>query len=75
MFQKVAVPVIKRSPLLTGVAGLQQTVCQANKDEHATKFVKGALKLKENFQEVISNEVPYQQLTGWQTAAFILTCF
>ena len=49
MFQKVAVPVISRCPFLTGVAGLQYTVCKANKDEHATKFVKGALKLKENF--------------------------
>ena len=26
------------------------------------KFLKGALKLKENFQEVISNGVPYQNL-------------
>ena len=70
MFQKVAFLEISRSPLLTGVTGLQYTVCNATKNELLTKFLKCALKLTENFQEVISTEVPYQKFTDLQTAAF-----
>ena len=69
MFQKVAFLEISRSPLLTGVAGLQYTVCNATKNELLTKFLKCVLKLTENFQEVISTEVPYQKFTDLQTAA------
>ena len=65
---------ISKSPLLTGVAGLQYTVCNATKNELLTKFLKCALKLTENFQEVISTEVPYQKFTDLQTACR-LTCF
>ena len=50
---------ISRSPFLTGVAGLQYTVCNAIKNEVLTKFIKCALKLTENFRELISNGVPY----------------
>ena len=60
---------ILRSPLLTGVAGSQYTVCNATKNELLTKFLKRALKLKENSQEVISIEVPYRKFTHLQTAA------
>ena len=49
MFRKVAFPEISRNPLLTGVAGLQYTVCNATKNELQTKFLKCALKLIENF--------------------------
>ena len=51
MFRKVAFLEISRSFLLTGVAGLQYTVCNATKNELLTKFRKCAFKLKENFQE------------------------
>ena len=57
-----------------GVAGLQNTFCNATKNELLTKFIKGALKFPENFQEVISNEVPYQKFTDLQTADFSLAC-
>ena len=56
MFRKVALLEISRSPLLTGVASLQSTVCKAPKSKHRTKSLKGTLKLTENFEEVISNE-------------------
>ena len=69
MFRKVAFLEISRSPLLTGVAGLQYSVCNATKNELLTKFLKYALKLTENFQKVISTEVPYQKFTDLQTAA------
>lgn len=41
---------ISRGPLLTGVAGLQYTVCYTTKNELPTKFFKGALKLTEIFR-------------------------
>ena len=59
MFRKVAFIEISKSPLLTAVAGLQSTVYSATKNELLTKFVKGALKVTENFQEMISNGVPF----------------
>ena len=59
MFRKVAFLEISKSPLLTVVAGLQSTVYNATKSELLTKFVKGALKLTENFQEMISNGVRF----------------
>ena len=69
MFRKVAFleispfnPPPLLSPLLTAVAGLQSTVCNATKNELLTKFVKGALELTEYFQEMISNEVLFSQL-------------
>ena len=66
MFRKVAFLDISRSHLLTGVAGLQYSICGANKNELLTKFLKCALK---NFQEVvISTEVSYQKFTDLQTA-------
>ena len=73
MFRKVAL--LGKRPLLPRVAGLQYTFCSATKNELLTKFYEGAFKLTENFQEVISNEVPYQKLTDLQTAAFSLACF
>ena len=49
-------------------AGLQFTVCNANKNELLTKFLICALKLTENFQEVIPTEVHYHKFTDLQTA-------
>ena len=59
MFQRVVFLVISKSPLLTAVAGLQTKVHNATKNELLTKFVKRALKLTENFREMISNGVPF----------------
>ena len=59
MFRKIAFLEILKSLLLTAVAGLQSTVYNATKNELLTKFVKGALKLTENFQEMISKRVPF----------------
>ena len=73
MFRKVPFVEIWRSPLLTGVAGLQYSVCNATKNELLTKFLKYALKLTENFQKVISTEVPYQKFTDLQTAALLVS--
>ena len=75
MFRKVALLEISRSSLLTGVASLQYTFCDATKYELLTKFLEGALKFTENFQEAIFNEVPYQKFTDLQTAAFSLARF
>ena len=61
-FRKVALLEISKSPHLTGVAGLQYTVCNATKSDFLIKFLKGALKPLENFPETISNGVPYQKL-------------
>ena len=36
-------------------------VCNATKNQILIKLLKGALKLTEEIQEVISNEVPYQK--------------
>ena len=46
----------------------------ASKSELLTECLKGALKPTENFQEVISNEVPYQKFTNLQNAAFSREC-
>ena len=59
MFRKEAFLEISRSPLSTAVAGLQSTAYNATKNELLTKFVKGALKLTENLQEMISNGIPF----------------
>ena len=60
---------IARSPLSTGVAVLQYSVCNATKNELLTKFLKRALKITENVLEVISTEVPYGNFTDLQTIA------
>ena len=77
MFRKLAFLEISKSSLLTAVAGLQSTVYNATKNELLTKFVKSALKLTENFQEVISNGVPFfvSYYTAPQTTAFSRACF
>ena len=49
MFRKVAFLEISKSPLLTEVASLQNSVCDATKNELLTKFLKCASKLTENF--------------------------
>ena len=59
MFRKAAFSKISKSPPLAAVAGLQSTADNVTKNELLTKFVKGALKLTENFQEMISNGVPF----------------
>ena len=51
MSQKVA---LLESPLLPRVAGLHYTFCNVTKNELLTKFLEGAFKLTEKFQEVIS---------------------
>ena len=64
MFRKLTFLEISRSLLLTGVAGLQYSVCNATKNELLTKFLKCALKLTENLLDYyISTEVPYQKFT------------
>ena len=55
MLRKVALLEISICHLLTGVAGLQYTVSNASTNEFLAKFLKGALKFTENFQEVIPN--------------------
>ena len=62
MFRKMDFLEIARSPLSTGVAVLQYSVCNATKNELLTKFLKRALKLTENVLEVISTEVPFTDL-------------
>ena len=69
MFRKVVFLEVSRRALLTGVEGLQYSFFNATKNELLTKFLKCALKLTENFQEVISTEVPYQKFTVVQAAA------
>ena len=71
MFQKVALLEISRSFLLTRVASLQYTFCNGAKYKLLTKFLEAAFKFTENFQEVISDGVPYQKFTDLQTAAFV----
>ena len=68
MFQKMAFLEISTSPL-TGVSGLEYSVCNAHKNKLLIKFLKCALKLTENFQEVTSTEGPHQKFTDLQTAA------
>ena len=63
MVRKVALLEMSRNHLLTGVSGLPSTVFNASKNEIPTKFLKGALKFTENFQEVISN--------GFQQFSFV----
>ena len=58
LFQKETFLEIARRYILTGLAGLQSTICNTTKNKLQTKFLKGALKLKENLQEVISIGVP-----------------
>ena len=69
MLRKVAFLDFLLSPLLTGNASLQYTVCNATKNELLTKFLKLAFRLTENFQEAVSTEAPYQKFTDLQTAA------
>ena len=71
MFRKVTLLEISRSLLVTGVAGLQYTVCNATRNSLLTKLLKGVLKHIKNFQEVVSYKVPYQKYTDRQTAATI----
>ena len=61
MFLKTAFLEIPRSPLLTGVAGLQYKICEDTKNG--------------KFQEVIYSGVSYQKRTDLQTARFSLACF
>ena len=68
MFRKVVFLEVSRRSLLTGVAGLQYSFFNATTNELLTKFLKCTLKLTENFQEVISTEVPYQKFTVLQAA-------
>ena len=58
LFQKETFLEIARRYLLTGLVGLQSTICNTTKNKLQTKFLKGALKLIENLQEVISIGVP-----------------
>ena len=63
MFRKVVLLRVSRSPLLTGVAGLLQSrVCNATENEQLAKFLKGALELTENIQEVTSSGVLFSKL-------------
>ena len=72
MFRKLPLLEILKVPLLTGVAGLHYIIWNATKNELPTNFLKGALKLTENFKELISHGVPYQKFTDLQTAVSAL---
>ena len=72
IFRKVALLEISRGPLL--FAGWY-TVCNATKNELPAKFLEDGLKRTENFQEVISNGMPYQEFIDLQTAEFSIACF
>ena len=54
LFRKVTLLEISRSTLFIRVARLQYTVCNATWSELLTKFLKGILKLIENFLELVS---------------------
>ena len=73
MFRKVSLLEILRSPLLTEVQAYSIEFVRFRK--RTPQFLKGALKLTENFQEVISNGFPYQKFTNLQNAAFSLDRF
>ena len=60
MLQKVVLLEIWRSHYLTGAAVLASTVCNDSKNELLAEFLKYALKVTENFQEIISDG--FQQL-------------
>ena len=75
LLRGVAFLEILRITLLTGLEGLQYTICNATKSELLTKFLKVDLKLTENFQEVVTNGISYQKFTDLQTAALSLACF
>ena len=79
IFRKVALLEDLKSPLLTGVQSYRKEFepygLNASKNELLTKFLKVDLKLTENFQEVISDGVPYQKFTNLQNTAFSLGCF
>ena len=60
MLQKVVLLEIWRSHYLTGSAVLASTVCNDSKNELLAEFLKDALKVTENFQEIISDG--FQQL-------------
>ena len=75
MLKKVTFLEILKSPLLIEFAGLQYIVSNAARNYHLTKFLKSVLKLTGNFQEVVSNIVPYQKYTDIQASAFNLARF
>ena len=74
--RKVALLEDLKSPLLTRLQDysieFEPYGLNASKNELLTKSLKVGLKLTENFQEVISDGVPYQKFTNLQKAAFSL---
>ena len=75
MFRKVTPLEISRSPLFIGVAGLQYTVCNATRNELLTKFLKGVLKLIENFQEVVSKRFVIRNIQTYKLQLSTLGVF
>ena len=75
MFRKVTLLEISRSPLFIGVAGLQYTVCNATRNELLTKFLKGVLKLIENFQEVVSKRFLVRNIQTFKLQLSALSVF
>ena len=59
------------SPPLTGVPGLQYTGSNTTKKELPTKFLKRALKLTENFKEVVPDGGSYKKICSFQTCVFL----
>ena len=57
MFRKVALIEISRNSLLIEVSSLQPTGCNATKNERLTKFFTDVLKILENVQGKLCNEV------------------
>ena len=75
VFRKVTLLEISRSPLFNGVVGIQYTVCNATRNELLTKFLKGVLKLIENFQEVVSKRFLIRSIQTYKLRLSALRAF
>ena len=75
MFRKVTLLEISRSILVIGVADLQYKVCNATRNELLIKFLKGVLKLKENFQEVVSKRFLIRNIQTYKLQPLAMRVF
>ena len=71
LLQKVALLKIWRSHPLTGIAGLPSTIWNGSKNEFLIKFLKGALKFTESFQDVTSMVSAIQEFSNSVLLEFI----
>ena len=75
VFRNVTLLEISRSPLFIGVTDLQYTVCNATRNELLTTFLKGVLKLIENFQEVVSKRFLIRNIQTYKLQLSALRVF